>query len=274
MITDIAKYTDYPATKEQLDVIRQSVCKDLTNTEFYFFMNVCNSLRLNPFLKQVWCIKDRDGKVQIFTARDGYYANAERHKDFGGIQSCEVRKNDEFACNMVTGEVTHNIKDPLNRGDIMGAWAKVMRKGMPARVVFCSLVEYMKPSSNAWRNNPAQMIMKCAEAAALKKQFPLPGVQNEYEWEIRNNVATPLHMDSQFMSEEQRKELYGLVSSLSLGPDEIEEHYGYVSKAITLGDYKDLKATLTDLQFDPIDRVRNGETVSQKEITQAVKARL
>lgn len=268
------KYTDYPASKEQLDVIRGSVCKDLNNTEFYYFMNVCHSINLNPFLKQVWCFKDREGKVQIFTSRDGYYANAERHKGFRGLQSSEIRKNDSFSCDMVTGEVVHQIKSPLDRGDIIGAWAKVFRDGMPPRLVLCPMSEHIKPSSQAWRTNPAQMIVKCAEAIALKKQFPLPGIQHEEDWEIRDNVAYPSYKDAGFMNDEQRKELYELIQTSALHYDEQDEYKEYVRKAVTVGEYKELRATLVDFQPSPIDRIRNGDNVSMGEINRAVKERI
>src|SRR3954447_26138105 len=81
-------------TKEQKDVLKDTVAKGTTDTELAYFMNVAFAQDLDPFRKEVWCIKrakkqkvgDRweykrksDGSIDysdadlvIMTGRDGF----------------------------------------------------------------------------------------------------------------------------------------------------------------------------------------------------------
>ena len=47
----------------------------------------------------------------------------------------------------------------------------------------------------------AAMIKKCAETNALKKVFGISGVQSEYDYDIKNDVAVPLAMLNEAISE-------------------------------------------------------------------------
>jgi len=48
---------------EQIGVIQKSVAKDTTFAELAYFLNVCKTMELNPFNKEVWCYKDNRGNL-------------------------------------------------------------------------------------------------------------------------------------------------------------------------------------------------------------------
>lgn len=72
-------------------------------------------------------------------------------------------------------------------------------------------------------------------------------------------------------SPEQMNELKDLTNSASLTPEENEEYWLRFSRGVSREEYNIIWRELMDRQVSPIDKVRNGENVSQKEIKEAVK---
>lgn len=188
----IALMTGFSA--EEVAVIKKTVAKDTTDVELAYFLNVCKSVQLNPFLKQIWCFKDKRGNLLIFAGRDGYLEIAQRDSRWDGMISSYVCEKDTFTMDVANGKVSHTYG--LDRGKIAGGYCIVKPKGLSvATVEWAEMSEY-KPKNaseySPWSGTPGIMIQKCAEVHALKKAFGISGLQSEFDFTEKNGVAIPI----------------------------------------------------------------------------------
>lgn len=176
-------------TAEQVSIIKNTVAKGVTDTELAYFLNVCHSVDLNPFNKEIWCFKDKKNNLLVFAGRDGFLSRAQKNPLFNGIRSCEICENDEWEIDIPNGKVIHKItKIGEARGKILGAYAIIFRKDGEPTIEFVSFSIYDK-QVNVWKSDPPAMIKKVAETHALKKAFGISGIQSEYDWNVRNEIA-------------------------------------------------------------------------------------
>ena len=191
-------------TKEEVALVQHSVAKNTSKVELAYFLNVCKTMDMNPFNKEVWCYKDRKDNLLIFAGRDGFLSKAQKNPLFNGIRSCEVRENDEWsidiANNIIIHKITKNLKD---RGNIIGAYAIVFRKGGEPTIEWSDFETYNK-GYNTWKSHPAEMIKKTSESHALKKAFGISGIQSEHDFTINNGVAIPNNTTTPVDKEYQR----------------------------------------------------------------------
>lgn len=180
-------------------VIHNSVAKKTTTHELAYFLNVAKAAGLNPFMKEVWCYKDRLGNLLVFTGRDGFLKKAQQSEDYKGIQSAAVFENDEF--HMITDTTNNEFTDSIKiyhkikpakggRGELLGAYCISYREDKAPYGVWVELSRYNKGYS-AWGTHPEDMIIKVAETHSLKKAFGINGVQSEYEYEVSNDIVEP-----------------------------------------------------------------------------------
>lgn len=208
MYNKVSELTGYEPN--QVAVISTQVAKGATGTELAFFLNVCKSVDLNPFNKEIWCYKDHKNNLIMFTGRDGFLSKAQKSPAFNGIRSSAVRENDNCQIDIPSGKVNHTFSPGDDRGDIIGAYCFVYRKGGEPTLAWVdfetfdkSVNDPKKPwSKNVWNTDPESMICKVAETRALKKGFGISGVQSEYDWNVQDNVATPI--DHQITTGEKR----------------------------------------------------------------------
>lgn len=192
--------------QEQVATIKETVAKGATDTELYMFLSLAKKYELDPFAKEIWFIKDKSGKVMIQAGRDGFLKTAQRDAKFKGIASFPVFSNDEFEINPTAGEVKHkpNFKD---RGELIGAWARVEKEGITPYVSFADFKEYyagykdengkikttqygpMKPQ--IWDMKPSIMIQKVAQTIALRMTFGINGMYapEEVEEQIVDTIV-------------------------------------------------------------------------------------
>lgn len=199
--TDIQEFEDQVPTiateeemniwsKDKRDLIRKTFAPDLTPMEFAMFVGMGKSLGANPFLNEIWAVKYNNREAQIFLGRDFYRRKAQEQPNYNGHQVDAVYENDEFK--MVNGkpEHTYNLKD---RGDILGAYAVVYVEDREPFFNFVEFSEYNKGQST-WKEKPATMIKKVAEAQALRGAFQgvFKGTYDESEqWKIEANSEKP-----------------------------------------------------------------------------------
>ena len=188
----ISKITNFKV--EEIAVVKASVAKGTTDTELAYFLSVCNSVKLNPMMKEIWCYKDNKGNLLVFAGRDGFLKRAQESPLWNGMTSFEVCKNDIFEMNVTTATINHepNFKD---RGAIIGAYAIVKPKNCEmATVEWADFAVYNK-GYNVWKSDPAVMIKKVAETHALKKAFGITVIQSEYDFDIKNKIAVPVQIE-------------------------------------------------------------------------------
>lgn len=151
----------------KLEEIKKIYAHDATPLEFQMLVGLGLATGLDPFLKEIWFVKI-GGKAQIFIGRDGYRKAAQRQPLYDYHQVDAIYSKDIFE--MRNGEVNHryNLED---RGSLVGAYAIIQRKGASkAMYQYVELREYNKYQS-VWKEKPATMIKKVAEAQALRMAF-------------------------------------------------------------------------------------------------------
>lgn len=212
--TEVTRSLRHEFDGGQIELIKATVAKGLTNPELGMFLEVAARHDLDPFTKQIWAIKIQ-GVVQPVVSRDGLLSIANRHTpkngyegdgEFMGCQSNVVHEHDEFDFTQVVREdgskriaVHHSPrdaegspsfggKDGKARGEMIGAWATVARKGHDD-VFFMAYREEYDKKANVWLSHPHAMMVKCAEGMALRKAFSVSGVLAEGEEPKRHNLT-------------------------------------------------------------------------------------
>jgi phage recombination protein Bet len=164
---------------EQLQLMKDTVAKGVSDNEFMLFLHLAKTYGLDPFAKEVWCIKYGNNPATIFTSRDGYLKIASRDKQMNGIVSDAVCEGDTVE-RLADGHVLHTYGNP--RGKLVGAYALVHRKDRAYPAYFYApLTEYCAGSNPTWKKYPTAMIIKVAEAMALKRAFSISGLVTQEE---------------------------------------------------------------------------------------------
>lgn len=141
---------------------------NLSETEWRVFMGIGKATGLNPFMREVWCIKYGTKPATIFIGRDGYRRSAQNHPEYEYHYAMAVHSNDVFGIKNGIVEHTMNVKDP---GELIGAYCVVKRKS--ASVAVCNYIsckEY-RQQHGVWETKPATMAVKVAEAQGLRASF-------------------------------------------------------------------------------------------------------
>jgi len=172
---------------QDLATIKATVAKGATDNELAMFLTLAASYNLDPFLKEIWCIKQNiTDAALIMTSRDGYLKIANSHPDFLGIRSFVVKEGDTFEVDAEADTVVH--KFGAKRGLIVGAWAACYRKGRKPAICFVDYSEY-RGNSPTWQKYPSAMIQKVSETFVLKRQFGISGLVTTEE--IDEDVPEP-----------------------------------------------------------------------------------
>ncbi len=93
-ITALATQQEYQApanttvafNQKQIDILKNSICKGVSNEEFEIFLMACHKTQLDPFMRQIYAVKRKSKKpdgswgetMTIQTGIDGYRLIAER----------------------------------------------------------------------------------------------------------------------------------------------------------------------------------------------------
>lgn len=158
-------------TPEQRDLVKRTVAKDATDDELAMFLHVAATTGLDPLQKQIHFTK-MGGRIAFIADVNGLQARAAREADYEGIDHAVVYEKDDFLFDQKAGEVLKHVNNPFLKGDPVGAWAIVHRKGMRPFVSCVRFAEYNNPSNALWKSKPAVMVAKCAKSTALRLAYP------------------------------------------------------------------------------------------------------
>lgn len=159
MAAELATIPAY--TREQVDLIKRTVCKDATDDELKMFAAVCQRSGLDPFAKQIYGVKLK-GKLSIQVGIDGFRLIAQRTGECDG-------QDGPYWC----GPDGKWLDVWLADGPPAAAKVIVYRKNQSHPFVgVARFSEYQQPTNDLWRKMPATMLAKCAEALAIRKAFP------------------------------------------------------------------------------------------------------
>lgn len=174
-------------TQEQINVIKNTVAQGATDTELALFLNQCKRTGLDAMTRQIYFIKDKNGKVQTQTSVDGFRLIAERSDKYEGQTKAEW-------CGSDGQWVDIWLKKEPPAAARVGVYKKGFREALYAVALFEEYAQrhlyddkYGKFKSGdltfIWNKMPSLMIAKVAECLALRKAFPndLSGIYSSEE---------------------------------------------------------------------------------------------
>lgn len=158
----------FEATKENVELVKDTVAKDATDTELRLFLHLAQKYDLDPFAKEIWFIKYKDGKDKsphMYTSRDGYLKIAHRSGVFDGMES-------------------YTIDD--DQGRPVKAVCAVYRKDMSRPFKAEIKVSEYRQDTRIWLKYPSALAIKTAEVFALKRAFSISGLITTEEIAIKS----------------------------------------------------------------------------------------
>lgn len=154
---------------KQIDILKNSICKGVTNEEFEVFLMACAKTQLDPFMKQIYAVKRKakraDGTwgetMTIQTGIDGYRLLAERTGCYAPGPEPVYGYDADGRLLSATACIKKQTRD--------GTWHTICASAY--------IDEYMQKTRDGqpmgmWANMPRTMLAKCAESQALRKAFP------------------------------------------------------------------------------------------------------
>lgn len=176
--------------KDTLELVRKSVAPGATDDEFKTFMYLCKAYNLDPLKKEIYFIK-YGNRTSILTSRDGYLKIANLNENFDGLESDVVyqgdvlSKRDDGSLHITYGQEHLSF----DKSKLSGAFCSVFRKDREkATTVFVSIKEYYKKDAPIWQQYTNAMILKVAEAMALKRAFAISGLVTKEEIEDKEDI--------------------------------------------------------------------------------------
>lgn len=184
MTTDQIELHQTQYTSTQIELLADTIAKDLTEPELALFIQVCKRTGLDPFSKQIYAIK-RKGRMGIQTSIDGYRLIAQRSGDYAG-------QDGPFWC----GPDGKWADIWLSKQPPAAAKVGVYRQGFTKPVWGVATFAEYSTGEFMWDKMPATMIAKCAESLALRKAFPadLSGI---YTAEEMGQADSPAYIETQ-----------------------------------------------------------------------------
>lgn len=137
----------------------------VTDQELTNFISLCKFNQINPFLGEAYLVKFGTQPASLITSREFYMKRADACLNYEGIESGVIVIMEDTVAELEGGFVPP-------RAQLVGAWCKVHRSDRKYPVlVKVNLSEYDKKQS-IWNEKKSSMIIKVAEAQALRKAFP------------------------------------------------------------------------------------------------------
>lgn len=147
---------------------------NITDQEAMMFLSLCRFQKLNPFVRDAYCIKyGNSDPATLVIGKDVYTKRAEQNPKFNGMEHGVIVMTAE-------GEVKERPGSFYVKGkeELVGGWAKVYIKGRDVpqydTVTFSEYAGYKKDGTlnSNWSKRPGTMIEKVAIMHALRNAFP------------------------------------------------------------------------------------------------------
>lgn len=160
-------------TREQVELVKRTVCQGATDDEFRMFLHVCKVRRIDPFSKSLYLVPRYNSNTQreekaLQASIDYFRLIAERHGDeYQGQVGPQWCGKDE-----VWKDVWLSEEAP--RAARVGVWRKGFREPLWGTALWSNYVQLTKDNrpTKFWRTMGPLMLGKCAESLALRRAFP------------------------------------------------------------------------------------------------------
>lgn len=172
----------------------------VTIQEVAMFINLCKFSKLNPWLKEAYCIKYGSEPATMVVGKDAFMKRAEANATYDGIESGVIVIDDDGSLQYRNGSFY------LPGDTIVGGYAEVWRKDKShsyrVEVSFDEYAARKKDGSlnSQWSKKPATMIRKVAQVQALREAFPnsLSGIYTAEEQGLAEPIDnTPIEQPMQ-----------------------------------------------------------------------------
>jgi phage recombination protein Bet len=161
---------------EQIALIKRTIAKGVTDDELALFLQQCNRTGLDPFSRQIYCVKrkefDKDSggyidKAVTQVSIDGFRLVAQRSDEYQGQTPPQWCADDGQWLDVW-------LKKEPPAAARVGVWRKDFREPAWGVARFAAYAQTKRDGSLTamWARMPDVMIAKCAEALALRKAFP------------------------------------------------------------------------------------------------------
>jgi phage recombination protein Bet len=232
--TKESKFTEYvpfgaeDKIKLSVDMVKNLIAvktktgKTCSDNDAIKFIAMCLARKLNPFEGDAFLIgyDGKDGPVfSLITAHQAFLKRAELHPEYNGMKSGVIVKRIEIVLDL-EGDFY------LEGDEILGGWATVFFKTRDHPMHKRIRLQRFKKNYGIWMEDPGGMIVKCAEADALRSSFPtmLGGLYlREEVHPAEPKVSTPIFTQPpkpeppiHLFPHEQNQELPGISSPLDV----------------------------------------------------------
>lgn len=145
-----------------------------TDEQAMKFCQLCKSRGLDPWEGDAFIVgydaKDGTAEFSLITAHQAFLKRAEACVAFDGMESGVIVRRVLADKSAVTVEYQGDYTEP---GDVLvGGWARVYRKDRTHPTYRRLNVQTFDKGFSRWNADKAGMIVKCAEADALRSTFP------------------------------------------------------------------------------------------------------
>jgi phage recombination protein Bet len=181
---------------DQIEILKNSICKDATNDEFAVFLMACQKTQLDPFMRQIYAVKRYDSRLKretmtIQTGIDGYRLIAERTGRYAPGPKTTFEYDKEGKILSATAYVKKLTQD--------GTWHIVEAEAFFDEYcqTYTDKSTGQKKKTGMWVNMERNQLGKCAESLALRKAFPaeLSGVYTKDEMKQSDNIISQVQAD-------------------------------------------------------------------------------
>lgn len=231
-----------------LEIVRNVIAKgnNITNSEVFSFIKLCQYQKLNPFLGEAYLIKF--GKsAQLVVGKDVFTNRLNEHPKCEGWQPGLILQKEN-------GEIEERKGSFYIKGKekIVGAWITIKRKDWKEPFLWSvSFHEYYREHEKdgkyvpmgQWGTMPSTMIIKCAITSGARNVFPkdFKGMYGEEEMGVETKEENIIDITIDDKKEDKKqsvKKESKQKTDLTVTKEDIEKIYDAVSSDIIKIDSK------------------------------------